>query len=47
MTEEKRQQIRDYLALAQQLGGEELKQKAWELLPYKDRFEFNWEHTTI
>jgi hypothetical protein len=46
MTEQKRQQVRDFLALAEKLGGEELKQKAWSILDYETKFEFNWEKTT-
>lgn len=46
MTEQKRQQVRDFLSLAEQLGGGELKQKAWSILDHEIKFEFNWEKTT-
>jgi hypothetical protein len=37
-----RQAIRDLLAAAQRVGGSELKQKVWELLPYNTRLDFNY-----
>lgn len=45
MTNTERQAVRDLLAAAKRVGGDELKQKVWELLPYQTRFDFNWERT--
>jgi len=43
MTEQERQNVRDLLEAARRVGGDELKQSVWEQIPYKTRFEFNWE----
>ena len=47
MTGHERQRIRELLEAARLVGGDALKQKVWELLPYKTRFDFNWERTDV
>jgi len=43
MTEQERQNVRDLLESARLVGGDELKQSVWELIPHETRFAFNWE----